>query len=64
MYQIVIATSLGELGTATMTKEAAIQTLKNTETENYIFLVLEDGQTMFMTKEMIGRSVFFIRQVQ
>lgn len=63
MYQIVIATPLGELGTMPMPKETADATLLGLGQFNDITLDLEDGQTMCISKNMIGRSVFFIKKV-
>jgi hypothetical protein len=63
MYQIVIATPLGELGTINMTKEVVADTLADLGQVNSKSFTLEDGQVAFMTKDMIGRSVFFVKPV-
>jgi hypothetical protein len=61
MYQIVIATPLGELGTINMTKEVVADTLADLGQVNSKSFTLEDGQVVFMTKDMIGRSVFLVK---
>lgn len=67
MYQIVIATPLGELGTKPFTEEekseVEFKILGNISSLTYLRLELEDGQDLYMTRDMIGRSVFFLRKV-
>ena len=68
MYQIVIATPLGELGTRLFTEEEKprleTQILKELgNITNYLKLQLEDGQDLYMTKGMIDSSVFLLKQV-
>jgi hypothetical protein len=68
MYQIVIATPLGELGTIHFTEErkSMIETeiLKEIgKINNYLKLQLEDGQDLYMTKGMIDSSVFFLKKL-
>jgi hypothetical protein len=64
MYQIVINTPQGELGTMPMTKETADAALLGLGEFNDISFDLEDGQTkVYISKDMIGRSVFFIKKV-
>jgi len=59
MYQIVIATPLGELGTKLFTEEEKseieFKILGNISRLSYLKLELEDGQDLYMTKDMIGR---------
>jgi hypothetical protein len=67
MYQIVIATPLGELGTKPFSEEekSKVETeiLENLSILTYVSFVLEDGQDLYMTKDMIGRSVFFLKKL-
>jgi hypothetical protein len=68
MYQIIIATPLGELGTIHFTEErkSMIETeiLKEIgNITNYLKFQLEDGQDLYMTKGMIDSSVFLLKQV-
>jgi hypothetical protein len=70
MYQIVIATPLGELGTKPFSEEEKskvetelLKSLENLSILPYVSFVLEDGQYLYMTRDMIGRSVFFLRKV-
>jgi hypothetical protein len=67
MYQIVIATPLGELGTKPFSEEekSKVETeiLENLSILNYVSFVLEDGQDLYMTKGMIDSSVFFLKKL-
>lgn len=67
MYQIVAATPLGELISKPFDKEEKVnfeQTLFSCiGSLNSISFVVEDGATVYLTKEMMGRSVFFIKEV-
>jgi hypothetical protein len=67
MYQIVIATPLGELGTKPFSEEekSKVETeiLENLSILTYVSFVLEDGQDLYMTKGMIDSSVFFLKKL-
>lgn len=67
MYQIIAATPLGELISKPFDKEEKA----NLEQKlfscigslNSMSFVVEDGATVYLTKEMMGRSVFFVKEV-
>lgn len=68
MYQVVIATPMGELGTMPLNEEQKSKMeskiLSNIAELKYIYFDLEDGQRMYMSKGMIDSSVFFLKKIQ
>lgn len=68
MYQVVIATPMGELGTLPLNEEQKSEMeskiLSNIAEFNYLHFDLEDGQQMYMSKGMIDSSVFFLKKIQ
>jgi hypothetical protein len=67
MYEIAITTPFGELGTKAFTEDEKnqieVHLLEKIGTLQYISFVLEDGNTLYLSKEMIGRSVFILRKI-
>jgi len=67
MYQFIINTPLGELGSQHFTEEQ-MNVIKTTQLNNTghavnLNMTLENGDELYMSKEMIGRSVFIVRKI-
>ena len=67
MYQLLITTPFGELGSQHFTEEQMdvikSEYLKNIENLSFFSVLLENGEKMYMSKEMIGSSVFIVRKI-
>jgi hypothetical protein len=67
MYELAITTPFGELGSKAFAEEEKNQVeeklLENIGNLSYFSIVLEDGNMVYLSKEMIGRSIFILRKI-
>lgn len=67
MYELAITTPFGELGSKAFNEqereEVETRLLSNLGNLNIFDVELEDGNTLYLSKDMIGRSVFILRKI-
>lgn len=63
MYQLEINTPLGTILSCSLTESQIKEIVLNLDKSTQISMVTEKGHTVYMTSDMIGRSVLFVRSI-